>query len=465
MAPKRIALLVVGSVLAVLSVGLLAGGGALVGIHATQRDADGFYSSDRRSLETTTYALTSTAIDLELDAGDWRPVRRLGTARIEASRRDGGPVFVGIATSDDVAAYLAGTAHDEVVDFERGREARYARRPGELPAARPAAQQIWVAMASGPGDQELRWEVDDGTWAVVVMNADAEPGVAVDVAVGFRTGLLLPIGIGLLVGATVAGLVAALLILLGARRDDRPAAGHDVGGAGPPTVEGAYPVRLRGALDPELSRGLWLVKWLLVLPHVVVLALLWPVAVVLTLVAGVTILFTGRYPASIFDLNVGVMRWTWRVTFYAFTLGTDRYPPFSLAPDDDYPADLEVDRPETLSRGLVLVKSWLLALPHWVIVAIFGGGFTWWAWGWGSGGDGRFAGGAGLIGVLALVAGVVLLFTGRYPQAIFDLVMGLQRWSYRVFAYAALMRDEYPPFRLDPGGRDPGTPVEASDDG
>ena len=67
--------------------------------------------------------------------------------------------------------------------------------------------------------------------------------------------------------------------------------------------------------------------------------------------------------------------------------------------------------------------------------------------------------------MLALVAGVVLLFTGRYPQAIFDLVMGLQRWSYRVFAYAALMRDEYPPFRLDPGGRDPGTPVEASDDG
>ena len=230
-----------------------------------------------------------------------------------------------------------------------------------------------------------------------------------------------------------------------------------------PAVSAGYPVRLRGELAPSLSRWLWLVKWLLAVPHVLVLALLWPAAVLLTVVAGVSILVSGRYPNGIFDFNVGVLRWTWRVTFYAFTFGTDRYPPFRLAADDAYPADLEVDRPAQLSRGLVLVKWWLLALPHYVLLAIFGGGISWWAWGWGSHGDGRSVGGAGLLGVLALIAGVSLLVARRYPQSIFDLVMGLQRWTYRVLVYAALMRDEYPPFRLDQGGTDPGSPPSDPD--
>ena len=202
-----------------------------------------------------------------------------------------------------------------------------------------------------------------------------------------------------------------------------------------------YPVRLSGQLDPELRRWHWPVKWFLAIPHLFVLVFLWLAFAVLTVVAGVTIAFTGRYPRSIFDFNVGVMRWTWRVHFYAFTLGTDRYPPFSLA-DDDYPAQLDVTYPVRLSRGLVWVKWWLLAVPHYLIVAAFTGG-----------GAPQVAG--GLIGVLCLVAGVTLAVTGRYPRSIFDFVMGLHRWSWRVVAYAALMRDDYPPFRLDPGPNEP----------
>jgi hypothetical protein len=154
-----------------------------------------------------------------------------------------------------------------------------------------------------------------------------------------------------------------------------------------------------------------------------------------------------------------VLRWTWRVTFYAFALGTDRYPPFSLQPDAGYPADLAVPYPATLSRGLVLVKWWLLALPHYLVVAVFGGTITWWAWGWG-GDRGAFVG-AGLIGILVLIAGVVLAVRGSYPRPVFDFVMGMERWTYRVWAYAALLRDEYPPFRLDNGGADPGAPPAA----
>jgi hypothetical protein len=149
------------------------------------------------------------------------------------------------------------------------------------------------------------------------------------------------------------------------------------------------------------------------------------------------------------------MRWSWRVVFYCSNvLATDRYPPFTLAATD-YPAQLDVAYPEQLSRGLVLVKWWLLAIPHYLIVGLFTSGLIWWttdAWG----GNTVLEIGGGLIGILALIAVIILLFTGKYPRSLFDLLMGLSRWVIRVAAYASLMRDEYPPFRLDIGGREPG---------
>ena len=199
----------------------------------------------------------------------------------------------------------------------------------------------------------------------------------------------------------------------------------------------AYPVSIEGELAPELSRWLWLVKWLLTIPHWIVLFFLWIAVFFVTIVALFAILFTGRYPRGIFDFNVGVLRWTWRVAFYSYSaLGTDRYPPFSLGARD-YPANLEVEYPERLSRGLVLVKWWLLAIPHYLVVSVFHGGV------------GPRSGG-GLNSLLVLFAAVVLLFTGRYPRDMFELIMGTNRWGLRVMAYALLMRDEYPPFRLGP---------------
>jgi hypothetical protein len=217
-----------------------------------------------------------------------------------------------------------------------------------------------------------------------------------------------------------------------------------------------YPVRVDASLDAPLSRWLWLIKWVLVIPHYIVLAFLWVGFVVLSAVAWVAILATGRYPKAIFEFNVGVLRWTWRVQYYAIgAFGTDRYPPFTLADDPSYPAHLEVEYPQRLSRGLALVKWWLLAIPQYIIVALFTGGGLW--LGWRAGLSGGSWGGVGLIGIMAVIAAVVLLVTGRYPEQIFDFVLGMNRWVLRVAGYAGLMTDRYPPFRLDMGGHDPGT--------
>jgi len=120
------------------------------------------------------------------------------------------------------------------------------------------------------------------------------------------------------------------------------------------------------------------------------------------------------------------------VVDYACALGTD-YPPFTLAPRE-YPAKLDVRYPERLSRGKAFFKPWLLILPHWFVVAVFLG---WW--------DRAPV----LLPVLAIIGGGTLLFTGRYRREVFDLVAGIARWVPRVGVYAGLMRDEYPPFRLD----------------
>jgi hypothetical protein len=218
------------------------------------------------------------------------------------------------------------------------------------------------------------------------------------------------------------------------------------------TTQAAYPLRLEGELAPSLSRGLWLVKWVLVIPHLIVLLFLWIAFVVVSVIAFFAILITGRYPRGLFDFNVGVMRWSWRVGFYSYSaLGTDQYPPFTLEDVPDYPARLHVEYPDSLSRGLVLVK-WLLALPHFLVVTLFmGGGAT-----FVSGAEIEWAVmSAGLIGLLVCFAAIALLFTRRYPETIFDFVLGMNRWAYRVGAYATLMTDRYPPFRLDQGGEEP----------
>ncbi len=485
----RIVLIVIGALLALLGFGLLAGGaGALVG-YATQRDDDGFFRTPEVRLATPTYAIESDRIDLETRPGpsDWLIDRGgLGTVKLVVEPAGETPVFAGIGPSAEVAAYLGDVSRDQIRDIDLNPDrVRYLRREGDAVPAPPGEQSFWVATSSGSAPSELTWEVESGDWTVVLMNADASPGVDTDARLGIKVGWFLPATIALLAGGLVLLLGGTALAIIAGRGLARaPAEPVTVTGPAPfppPATPGGavataatagfpgvavvpspaphYPLTITGHLDDELSRGLWLVKWLLAIPHYIVLAFLWLGFLVVTIIAFFAILFTKRYPRSLFDFNVGVLRWSWRVGFYSFSvLGTDRYPPFSLGPAE-YPATLDVVYPEDLSRGLVLVKSWLLAIPHYLVVSIFG-------WGWWLGSGGRdemgwngpgwtFAGTFGLIGLLAVFAGVSLLFRGRYPSGIFAFVMGMNRWLYRVAAYVMLMTDEYPPFRLDQGGDEP----------
>lgn len=192
----------------------------------------------------------------------------------------------------------------------------------------------------------------------------------------------------------------------------------------------AEAVRVRGAIDAP-SNKLWLAKWcVLAVPHYPILIGLYLVYPLVVLAAGIAILFTGRYPRPLFDFNVGVLRWSWRVMNYRFPMNTtDKYPPFTLKPQADYPGDLEVDYPEQLSRGAVLVKWWLLALPQIIMC---------WAM-------------EAPLQVLCVISAVRLLARGTVSQGMFDLLMGIVRWRYRVAVYVSLMSDEYPPFRIDLG--------------
>lgn len=459
MRASRVVSLIAGCLLLLPGLATLLGGSALGLAYAFGRGDDGYFDTTIDRMATDTAAITADDITFSTDAGspDWILDTLDADVRIRATAVGTSELFVGIAPTADVDTYLDDVAHETIDDIDDDLDPTYAYRAGSRMVGPPSDVDIWVSQATGPGTIDLEWEAQSGEWSAVLMNADGAPGVAATVNVGTKADVVLPLALILLgLGIVVSG-GAVALIVAGARS---PSPGepslHTAAPVASPPQPTVHPVAVTASLDPTLSRWKWLVKWILAIPHFIVLAFLWAAFVLLTLVAAVAIVFTGRYPRGIFDFNVGVLRWTWRVTFYAGSggIGTDNYPPFSLRPEPGEAAALDVAHPERLSRGLVFVK-WFLAIPHLVIVALLAGGSIRWLAFEGDRIGFDLTGGGGLLGVLVIVAGLVLLFTGRYPPALFDLIVGFNRWVFRTVAYVALMTDEYPPFRLDQGPDEP----------
>lgn len=188
-----------------------------------------------------------------------------------------------------------------------------------------------------------------------------------------------------------------------------------------------YPVELSVEYSERVNRVLWLIKWILLLPHIVILTVVGIPVMATAPLAWAAVVIMGRCPGFLWSYHYGLMRWSWRVNFYSSEAGnTDRYPPFTFGARDDYPADLVIEYPESSSRLTGLVR-WLLVLPHWVILYFLGM----------------------IRGILVLLALLVVLVTGRYPESLFDVIMGINRWDYRVAAYSLLLVDDYPPFSFE----------------
>ncbi len=190
-----------------------------------------------------------------------------------------------------------------------------------------------------------------------------------------------------------------------------------------PAAAGGYPVRFDVEYPDELNRWLPLVKWLLVIPHLLILYVLGAVASIMVFIAFFAILFTKKYPQGLYDFVANYFRWSLNVSVY-YSLMRDEYPPFSWDAGQ-YPVTFEADYPQELNRWLPLIK-WLLIIPHFLVLLVLGL----------------------VVSVIWVIAFFVILFTRRYPQGLFEFVAGFFRWLYRVNAYYYLMRDEYPPFSL-----------------
>jgi hypothetical protein len=229
MSKSRTPLIVGGIVSAVLAVGLIIGGGALVWADH-EKDSDGYLTTTEHRFAAKTAALSTENIDVDLGGADWVVnENHLGKVRLKADPANGKDVFVGIARTSDVGAYLRGVSHTTVTDVDyKPFDADYADHAGRPRATPPASSRIWAASAQGPGVQKLDWKVKEGNWSVVVMNADGSPGVSADIRAGASLPFLTPLAWGTLGTGLLFAVMATVMLLAsdGPRRQEARRAGE-----------------------------------------------------------------------------------------------------------------------------------------------------------------------------------------------------------------------------------------------
>jgi hypothetical protein len=213
---------VIGTVFAsiggLIGLALLIGGIAVLAAYVFARDDDGYFNSDRKQLDSATYAITTEDIDLGVDESDWAPDEILGNVRVQVEGDR--PVFVGIGSDDDVDRYLGDVAHDELVDFHGGDPELDLHR-GRAPRTPPAEQDFWVAESEGSGEQALTWDAEFGRWTAVVMNTDAARGIDVEADAGVKLGWAIWAGLGMLAVGLLMTVGSVIVILLIGRRASR----------------------------------------------------------------------------------------------------------------------------------------------------------------------------------------------------------------------------------------------------
>jgi hypothetical protein len=223
----RIASIVVAGVAGLLAIGFIAAG-ALLLWGDSKKDDHGYLSTGQDRYAASTYALASDNLDVDLDGAGWIMDRDdLGNVRLAVESRAGKPVFVGIARTSDVSDYLSGTSYTSVTDVDYSpfhASYRDHDHSGDRRPALPADQGFWAASAHGSGTQTVAWDLEDGDWSIVVMNADGSRGIDTDISAGAKVPFLGTLGWVSLGGAMVLLIIAGTLLYLGLRTPRPPAA-------------------------------------------------------------------------------------------------------------------------------------------------------------------------------------------------------------------------------------------------
>jgi hypothetical protein len=213
----RVIGLVFASIGGLAGLSLLVAGVAIMAAYAFSRDDDGYFKTDRRQLESGTYAITAEDIDLGADELEWVPDGILGDVRVRVESRK--PVFVGIGPDSDVDRYLGDVLRDELVDFIAD-EPRFDLHEGTAPRSPPGEQGFWVAQSAGAGEQSLKWDAEFGRWTLVVMNADASRVVQVEADAGVKLDWVIWAGLGtFLVGVLLTAGAIVVILLIGRRAE------------------------------------------------------------------------------------------------------------------------------------------------------------------------------------------------------------------------------------------------------
>lgn len=212
---RRVLSLVAGSILCVVALVFLTGGGWALWKDRVDRDSTGFVSFGNTDLRTGQYAIVG---DLKGDGPSWLYGSTvLGDTRVRAASRTGRPLFIGIARTDDLFRYLRGVGYATIDSFEVRADTTH---PGGRPAGPPSPESIWAASTQGTGQQTLRWDSRAGDWSIVFMNADASAGVAVHGNAGAKLPILPWLALGLLVAAAALGLIGGWVLVRAIRRDN-----------------------------------------------------------------------------------------------------------------------------------------------------------------------------------------------------------------------------------------------------
>ena len=220
MSGGRIVLLVFGIIALVVAVGLLILGGLAVWLDTARTDSEGFVTTGTIHLDRDSHAIVTEPVEMELrgwwwDWNDFATIKLEGSTDAPSSKQ----IFIGIAEDSDVKAYLNNVEYDEI---DRWRiwphKVEYDNHPGSAVPVAPATQAFWTVSAHGAGTQTLEWELEEGTYMLVLMNDDGSAGVDLSIELGAKVSWLIWVGVGLLVGGAVATIGGSLMIYFAVRR-------------------------------------------------------------------------------------------------------------------------------------------------------------------------------------------------------------------------------------------------------